>query len=48
MPEGLPAGVTGNMYSGADTVVVRLCNVTGAAVEIPPALAFNVRIIRGF
>ncbi len=48
LPEGLPAGVVGTMYSGADTVVVRLCNVTGATVAVPAALAFSVRIIRGF
>ncbi len=47
-PEGLPSGVTATMYSGADTVVVRLCNVTGAAVDVPASLSFNARIVRGF
>ena len=48
MPPALPAGITATMYSGADVVVVRLCNVTGAAVDIPADTSFSARVVRGF
>ncbi len=48
LPYALPAGIVGMMYSGADTVVVRLCNVTGAAVDIPDGLTYSVRVIQGY
>lgn len=48
LPPTLPAGLTASVYSGADVVVVRLCNVTGAAVDVPADMSFSVRIVRGY
>ncbi len=48
LPYDLPAGIVGMIYSGADTAVVRLCNLTGAAVAIPDGLTYGVRVIRGY
>ncbi len=48
LPPALPAGLVATMYSGADVVVVRLCNVTGTAVDMPADTSFSARIVRGF
>lgn len=48
LPGGLPAGVVGMMYGAADSVVVRLCNTTNAAVAIPDGLTYQARVVRGF
>jgi hypothetical protein len=47
-PASLPAGVFGTMFvSIADTVVVRVCNLSGSSVDLA-ASAFSARIIRSF
>jgi hypothetical protein len=43
----LPSGLIGMMYAGTDVIVVRLCNVTGSAID-PAALTFTGRVIGGF
>lgn len=43
----LPTGLIGMMYTGADVVVVRLCNVTASAIN-PAALTYAARVIGGF
>lgn len=48
LPPTLPAGLVASMYSGADVVVVRLCNVTGTGVDVPGDISFSARIVRGF
>ena len=48
LPPSLPAGIAATMFSGADVVVVRLCNVTSAAVDIPADVSFSARVVRGF
>ncbi|GIU74165.1 MAG: hypothetical protein KatS3mg004_1252 [Bryobacteraceae bacterium] len=48
LPGALPAGIVGMVYSGADVVVVRLCNVTAAAIAVPDGLTYSVRVVRGF
>jgi hypothetical protein len=48
MPPTLPAGIAAMMYGGADVVVVRLCNLTGANVDIPADTSFSARVVRGF
>ncbi len=48
LPPALPAGLVGTVYSGADVLVVRLCNVTGTPVDIPADTSFSARIVRGF
>ncbi|MCS7043636.1 MAG: hypothetical protein N2036_12675 [Bryobacteraceae bacterium] len=48
LPGALPAGILGTMYGAADAVVVRLCNVTGAAVAVPDGMSYNARVVRGF
>lgn len=48
LPGDLPAGIVGMVYGGADVAVVRLCNVTQAAVAIPDGLSYSVRVIRGY
>jgi hypothetical protein len=47
-PATLPAGLFGMMFVPAPSVVaVRACNLSGAAVDLPP-LAFSARILRSF
>jgi hypothetical protein len=47
-PSTLPASLSGTMYTlAADTVRVRLCNATTAAVNVPNA-TFRATIIRSF
>jgi len=47
-PSNLPAGVLGIMFvSSANTVNVRLCNLSGAAVT-PPGSAFRATIVRNY
>lgn len=43
----LPTGLIGMMYGGSGVVVVRLCNVTAAAID-PASLTFSARVIGGF
>jgi len=47
-PGTLPSGVVGMMYGATDLVVVRLCNVTSAAVTVTSSLNYTGRVIRGF
>lgn len=47
-PSALPAGLFGIMrVSAANTVAVRLCNLSGAAVT-PPAATYGAAIVRSF
>jgi hypothetical protein len=47
-PSNLPSGVLGVMFvSSANTVNVRLCNLSGAAVT-PPSSAFRATIVRNY
>jgi hypothetical protein len=47
-PSNLPSGVVGVMFvSSANTVNVRLCNLSGAAVT-PPGSAFRATIVRNY
>ncbi len=48
LPGGLPAGIAGTFFSGADVIVVRLCNFSGSAVAVPDSLTYSVRVVRGF
>ena len=48
LPGALPTGIVGMVYSGADVVVVRLCNVTAAAIAVPDGLIYSARVVRGF
>jgi hypothetical protein len=48
-PSAMPAGFTGTMFvSSADSVTVRLCNLSGGTVTPAAGLTFKATIIRGF
>jgi len=47
-PNTLPPAVTGVMYTAANLIVVRLCNLSGSTVTVANGLMFSGRIIRGF
>ena len=46
-PATLPNGLVGMAYAGSGVVVVRLCNVTAAAID-PAAATYTMRVIGGF
>jgi hypothetical protein len=47
-PASLPSGVSGSMFvSSANVVVVRMCNLSGSAVDLP-ILGYSARILRSF
>ncbi len=47
-PMVLPAKLTGVMFGAPNMVVVRLCNVSSAAVSVTAGLAYTARIIRSY
>lgn len=47
-PATLPSGVFGTMLVPVpDTVAVRICNLSGASLDLPP-LAYSARVVRSF
>ena len=46
-PATLPTNLVGMMYSGANVIVVRLCNMTSSGIAVADGLTYSARIIGG-
>lgn len=48
IPSTIPMGVSVNIYSATDLLVVRVCNHLGTTLTVADGLTFGGRIVRGF